>query len=530
MASRTPTRTHGPQVARFFERYLTHRKGIHAGEPFQLEPFQRRFLDEFYELDSRGRRLYKYGYLGIPRGNGKSPLAAGLGLYELLVNKDSPDIFNLAAAKDQARVLIDFARGFVEDNEKLGGPNGKGWIEPSVNVLRCHENNGVMRVLSSSGLNLHGLSPTAGLIDELHAFVASSQEEGFNAILTALHKRPDAFMLAITTAGYDKATLLGRAYDEALAFDDGEDELQGCLRIRRDRENGTLFYWYGIPETRAEDWEDEKLWRHANPASWVNIPDLRKQLNAPGFHQLDWQRLHANMWTAVRESWLPSGCWLGLRGSETIPDGAPIYVGVDVGMYHDTTAVAWAYMRDDGRVIVRSHVWAVKPELPQHEFVTGGRMRLALVDDFLRKLAREYRVEEIVFDPTMFAAEADRLHDEGVAPFFELKPGSSAMKEAYQGFYQACRESKIIHDGDKVLTAHVDGTAAEMTERGWQIRKLRSKVNDACVATVIAHYRAVRAGGPSVYDDPSYEMTVLDVERDEWADDDPDGDDDDDGD
>jgi phage terminase large subunit-like protein len=493
--------THGPQVAKFFGKYLHHRKGVHATEFFHPELWQRDFLDEFYELDDAGRRIYKYGYLGIPRGNGKSPLAAGLGLYELLINRDAPDVFTVAGSKDQARILQDFARGFVEDHEQLGGPNGRGWIEPSVNFLRCHENHGVMRVLASTGLNLHGLNPTAALIDEIHAFVNGDQEEVFNAMITALHKRPNSYMLAITTAGYDKTTLLGRAYDSMMQLEDGEDLLGGCLRIRRDRENGVLAYWYGIPETLADDWQNEELWRLVNPASWVHMSDLRKQLHAPGFHELDFKRLHLNMWTATRDSWLPSGLWASLRSDAEIPDGAEVYVGVDVGQYHDTTAVSWAYKQPDSEiVIVRTHVWSVLPDLPHDSYVPGGRMQLALVGEYLKLLAERYRVAEIVFDPALFAAEADRLAEEGL-PLFMLGQGTTAMNEAYQLFYQGCREAHVAHNGDKVLSAHIEAAAADMTERGWKVRKLKStNVIDACTAAVMAHYRARRSDAPSIYE------------------------------
>lgn len=506
----TELNTTGPQVGRFFERYLHHRKGEHAGEPFALEPFQQEFLNEFYERDRRGRRVYRYGYLGIPRGNGKTPLASGLGLYELLVNKDSPDVFTVAGTKDQAAILFDFARGFVEDDEKLGGPEGRGWVKPSRWFLKCYENNGVMRVLASSGLGLHGLNPSAVLFDELHALIYASQDEVYNAMVTALHKRRNSFLLAITTAGYDKETVLGRAYTEALQYEDAEDRYDGCLRIRRDRARKTLVYWYGIPENLAEDWQNPELWRIVNPASFVHIDDLEAQLHAPGFREADFKRLHLNMWTSTRESWLPSGVWNSLRSDLEIPAGAPIHVAVDVGLTHDTTACSWAWQNPDGRVVCRSHVWAVREDLPHHQFVAGGRMRLDLVGDKLRELAADYQVQEVIYDPAMFAAEADRLSDEGFAEMYELAQSGAAIAGAYQGFYQACREGIIAHDGDPVLAAHVEATAADLTERGWRPRKLRSsQVIDACVATAWASWRAQHGEGPSIYE--TQDLFGLDV-------------------
>ena len=410
-------------------------------------------------------------------------------------------MFNIAGAKDQALILTDFAREFVEDSLKLSQ-----WIEPHRRHLKCASNNGVMRVLSAAGTLLHGLNPSAIFVDELHALMQPAQEEAYVAMVTTLHKR-GGYQLAITTAGYDKDTILGRAYEESLRMQDGEDRLDGCLRIRRDRENGVLFYWYGIPENLHDQWRDEELWRLVNPASFVSIEELRKQLAVPGFHELDFQRLHCNMWTRSLAGWLPSGLWMSLRSDAKIPDGGDVYVMIDVGQYHDTTAVAWAHRIEDEsapngfRIVVRARVWAVKQDQPHDVYVQGGRMRMDLIGEFLReKLAKQYRIREIVYDPALFAGEADRLADEGL-PMYELGPGTTAMLEAYQSFYALAKEGGLTHNGDQVLATHVDSMAADMTERGWRVRKMKSTtVIDAGVAAVGAVYRAARQEAPSVYE------------------------------
>lgn len=539
MVTAAPT-TRGKAVARFFETYLSHRKGERAGQPFHLDvsdwagPWQRQFMDEFYEIGPNGRRVYRLGFLGVPRGNGKTPVSAGLGLFELLTRKDAPNVFNVAASRDQARILIDSAREMVEDSLKL-----MSWCEPSRSIIRSNQNHGVMRVLSSSGSLLHGLNPTAILFDELHAVMMQDQEEAYIAMMTSLHKR-GAYMLNTTTAGYNKETLLGKAYDESLRLDDGEDLLGGCLRIRRDRKNGVLFYWYGIPEARASEWEDEELWRLVNPASWVHIEDLRQQLHSPGFHELDFKRLHLNMWTSARDSWLPAGLWSSLRSDMDIPDGGDVYVGIDVGQYHDTTAVSWAHRTEDPtsptgwKVIVRSRVWGVIGDQPHDVFVQGGRMRMDLIGEFLEEeLGKRYAIREVVYDPMLFASEADRLADRGM-PMFELPQGGGAMIEAYQRFYAAAKEGTITHggpnypNGDPVLTAHIEAAAADMTERGWRVRKMKStNVIDAAVSTTMAFWRADRQEAPSVYEKRGlFMLDVGSTEEDELDDDDVYADDD----
>src|SRR5438067_328883 len=66
-----------------------------------------------------------------------------------------------------------------------------------------------------------------------------------------------------------------------------------------------------------------------------------------------------------------------------IPTGADVYVGVDVGWYHDSTAVVWA-ARVEGRIVLRAKVWTTQEE-QLGQYVPGGRMRLELVEQFIER-------------------------------------------------------------------------------------------------------------------------------------------------
>ena len=96
-------------VARFFPAMFSHVKGPAAGQAFTLEPWQRRFVEEFSRVNGDGERIYKRGMLGVARGNGKTPLAAGLALRELVTREDEPDVILAAASRDQARVCFEYA-------------------------------------------------------------------------------------------------------------------------------------------------------------------------------------------------------------------------------------------------------------------------------------------------------------------------------------------------------------------------------------------------------------------------------------
>ena len=70
----------GETAVRFFEKVLVHAAGKHAGQPFILEPWEREGIIKplFGTVKADGTRQYRIAYVEIPRGNGKSTLAAGI--------------------------------------------------------------------------------------------------------------------------------------------------------------------------------------------------------------------------------------------------------------------------------------------------------------------------------------------------------------------------------------------------------------------------------------------------------------------
>jgi phage terminase large subunit-like protein len=473
--------TSAATLPRFFPEYLAHPKGPLLGQPFQLERWQQQFLREFYRRDKHGRRVYQRGVLGVPRGNGKTPLAAALGLYELLARTDVPEIYCAAASKEQAGIALGFARDFVEQGPLID------WVQVK-RTLTCPGSGGLMQVISSEGRMQHGRMPAVALIDELWAFLTERERQTYTALASALHKRVDAYLLAITTAGYKQNSLLGDIYQAALNGPDVKTSRNGCLTVAKDIDNGQLLWWYGAPEGATID--DPKIWRAANPASWLNPHDLKHQLADPGLGEHEFRRLHLNQWTKQRNAWLPDRCWHNLRSDLEIPKGGAIYVGVDVGITHDTTAVCLAHVHEDGRIILRAHVWAAQTDVDAHVYMGGGAVRLEAIEDFIRQLARDYQLRELAYDPHFFARSAQLLEDEGITTV-EFHPASGPMADAYQAFYQLAKEGRLTHNGDPILTDHIDATGAVKTERGWKLHKLNnSRRIDAAIAAVLAVARA----------------------------------------
>lgn len=491
-------------IAKFFPAMFSHTKGASAGKPFKLERWQRDFVEELDRRDEVGARIYKRALLGCPRGCGKTPLAAGLALRELLARDDEPDVLLAAGARDQARIAFSYARGFVES-----GPLAD-LLQVGHHEIRNPANGGVLRTVSADGYLAHGLNPSAVVIDELWAWKTDKQQELFVAIDTAIHKRPDAFWLAISTAGHDKGSLLGRLYGELLERLDVERPTPGLV-LGRDEFNGTLLRWYGADEDADAD--DQELWQAVNPASWVTVRDLGRQRQSPSLSTAAFKRLHLNSWVAPdADRWIDSRRWEELGDGGEIAEGSTIYVGADGSRSYDTTAIAWASRSPDGRIDVDARIFSVRGEVAHHVLHTGGTIDFGDVEGFLIELTSRFRTAEIRFDPryllSTMEAVRSRLPSRAVAP---VEPHSTAHRGALGAFERAVLDGTIRHRGDPALDEQIAWTAVDRFENGdvRRVRKIdRSRPIDASVALALAAQGAVLGeGGRSVYEDR--ELIVL---------------------
>ena len=75
--------TLGWGVLAWGEEFLAQPDGVNAGEPWQWTQTQARIVAWWYAVDGGGRWLYRRGQIVLPKGSGKSPLAAALCCCEL---------------------------------------------------------------------------------------------------------------------------------------------------------------------------------------------------------------------------------------------------------------------------------------------------------------------------------------------------------------------------------------------------------------------------------------------------------------
>lgn len=313
------------RVFRFFG-LLVFGQNEWAGRPFELLPWQEQIVREFYGVQVRDDdgswvRYRRFLYNEIPKKNGKSEFAAGLGLYHLLADGEAlPNVGIFAVDKENADIIYKCAKYMVE-NTALSEPAHKplAWCRDSVREIRTRFG-GVMKVYSGDVENKHGPSFSAILCDELHAWKGRKGRARWEVLTTGSDAaRRQQTVLVLTTAGDDpdRASIGWEVHEKCrriLAWRQGKPE-----RPQDADDPEWLPVMYGVSVLTGDDPDklkdldiyDEALWKACNPSYGVTMNARKFRAAARAAKQSEaaerafrWLRL--NEWISTKDvGWLP---------------------------------------------------------------------------------------------------------------------------------------------------------------------------------------------------------------------------------
>ncbi|HCO03290.1 MAG TPA: hypothetical protein DIT48_08020, partial [Actinobacteria bacterium] len=233
--------------------------------------------------------------------------------------------------------------------------------------------------------------------------------------------------------------------------------------------------------------EDRDAWREANPAikaGFLRISALETDLGlSPEGH---FRIFRLGQWVDGVDSWLgPNGrsIWDDLQAPYDFVAGDPTWIGVDVGLKRDSTAVVAVQRDPEGGLHALSRLWVPTTDEP---------VDVTDVMEYIRELARAYAVQEVSFDPRFFDVPAKMLSDEGL-PLLEVPQSVDRMTVVCGTLLEHIKRGDIHHDGDEALATHVLNAVPRFNERGFTLQKSKSRGRiDGCIALALAVDRAVR--------------------------------------
>lgn len=466
----------GPRVIRWIEQNCRYGEGDKFGQPVRLELYQKLFLIWLFELRPDGSRRYRRALLEVPKGNGKTPIAAWVAAF-LLATQASAVIPVAAASYDQADLLFGDLRSAIAESTRLAPlfNTFEGEIQVKDRPSRAY------KVAAVAGTN-DGQRPSAFFADEIHEWTGNKARVHL-VIANGAAKRVGSLVVNTTTPGADLDSMAGRMHEYGIKVNAGEVD-----------DPEFLFVWWGCPEDRydlSDRAQLEQAIRDANPAAdlFLSVPDVAARFYQTPRHEF--VRYHLGMWTTVAERWLPSGSWEACaRPDMQIPDGADVVLSFDGSFNNDSTALVVTTCIADGRS--SPHVDVVdaweRPESAADEW----QVPILDVEAAIRAACRRWRVREIVCDPFRWARTLQVLEAEGL-PVVEFPQTPARMVPATQRFYEAVVNGALTHSGDPRLARHVGNCVLKVDARGGRLAKehrhSRRKI-DLAVCAVMGAERA----------------------------------------
>lgn len=449
----------------FFRDRLRLAQGKFEGLPFQLEPSQQFIIGSLFGWKGcDGFRRFRRGYIEEGKGNGKSPLAAGIGMYCLLADGEAQaEVYAGASMKSQAMVIFRAAVMMWKQSPALRErltPSGGNPIWNLADLRR----GGFFRPISTEEAH-SGPMPSCALLDEIHEHRDSNMvemmERGFKS-------RRQPLLIMITNSGSDRNSVCWQEHLHAvrvaagsMAASDTQCEYVG------DPFDDTAFSFVCGLDADDDPLEDESCWVKANPMLGVTQPleEVRRavaQAKAIPGKLNNVLRLHFCVWTDADEAWMSRNALEAVLADfdPLTHAGRQVCESADLSGAQDLTAVGFCV--ETGTVRVEREgkpvdlptydawveAWTPKDTLAERSLrdqapyevwekggwlnaVPGKNIRLDFVAARIAESASEYQVRCLAYDRYTFRQLERELDALGVTiPLIEHPQGGVRRAKA----------------------------------------------------------------------------------------------------
>lgn len=354
-----PEHSLGPEILSWGSTFLVQPDGEKAGGSWTWRPIQARFILWWYALDSDGKFLFDRAQLVLPKGSGKSPLAAALGCCALgapvvfdgwdasgrPVGKPSPSpwVQLAAVSEDQTVNTMSLVLAMLNHDRAADALPG---LDPG--LTRIYTDNGRLEPVTASAPSREGQRLTDAILDEPHLWLPSN----------------GGLRLAATIRR-NLAKMGGRSIETTNAWRDGEDSVAEATATYADLAQEGRTRRSRIlrihPKPVVPDLKDETVLRagleslYAKTAPWIDVDRIISEIYDPNTDPGDARRFYLNEITSADDALVTPSEWDASEVDDELVDGDIITLGFDGGRTDDATALVGCRIAD--RFVQTLGVW-----------------------------------------------------------------------------------------------------------------------------------------------------------------------------
>jgi phage terminase large subunit-like protein len=451
----------------FYRDVLRLNGGEYEGQPYELLDWQQFIVGSLFGwIGADGYRRFRSCYVETAKGSGKSPLAAGVGLYGMMADGEAgAEIYAAATKKDQAMILFRDAVAMVNLSPELSSRVTKSGTGLNVWNLAWLERRSFFRPIASDD-GQSGPRPHISLLDEVH-----EHKDGYviEMLKAGQKSRRQPLQFAITNSGTDKRTVCWDYHDY------GAKVCAGTLQ------DDTFFAYICALDEGDDPFVDEACWDKANPSLRFGLPGmryLREQVaQARGMPSKESivRRLNFCQWVESEAPWISGDVWFNCKDDDfdaNLLFGRRCFGGLDLSSTQDLTALVlmfepsehdphwrqaeWFWLPGDGL-----HHKADQDRAPYTLWRDQGHLN-ALPGKAINKLAVVKQAAEIaaMYDLQCMAYDRWRIEDlkmildqEGITlPLVPFGQGFKDMAPAVDEYERRLLNAEVRHQANPVMT------------------------------------------------------------------------------
>jgi phage terminase large subunit-like protein len=384
-----------------------------------------------------------------------------------------------ASARDQAQIMYQQGEGFIQRSGLRGFK-----LHPGYRRIRHEGMLSMIQFQAADDRTGDGVIPTLALLDELHRH---RDLRLYRTWRGKLEKRGGQIG-AISTRGEPGSefeTTLERIRREATDLSvDGAFTRAASSRL--------VLHEWAVPE--GADVEDMAVVKAANPLRAITVPMLTAKRSAPTMTLSHWRRFVCNLPTRADEAAITEAEWYAAKSDEDIPEGEPVWVGLDVAWKWDTTAAVPFWMRDQEHRFLGPATILVPPR-------DGNSLDPEKVEAALHDIHARNPIHTVVMDTSRAEQLGSWIESTFGATVIDRQQTNVAAVADYDAFMEGLRNGWLKHAGDAGLTTHALNAIARILpfgdarfDRPHQSRlgpEQERRVIDALTAASMVHATAV---------------------------------------
>lgn len=461
-------------------RRMRHTQGKWAGHPLSPDPWQVAYIIApvfgWVKRDTFGRvlRIIRSVWVEVPRKNGKTTIAAGLGLY-LAFGDGEPgaQVIAAAASKNQAMNAYRPAKLIAKNSPDFQKAGIKAMQKEIVREI----DQSFMMAVGSIGDLLQGTNPNGYIADEMHVHkdlsVIDALESG-----TGARDQPLGFI--ITTAD-DGGQLTPYAQKRAMV----EQLCRGAVKSPSE---------YAVIFAAPQDADpfSEETHRMANPGYGISptkafMDAESTKAKASPANLARFSRLNLNVRTKQETKYIDLRDWDRNAGivSELLLKGAECYGGLDLASVSDLSSLCLLFPQPDGSYQAIWRYWTPEDNVKALDKRTNGAASQWIEDgwltttpgnvqdyDYIRTQigldAEQFNVMSIGFDPFNASQLTNDLTSDGMnlvkvrQGFLTLSPPTKNLLRLVLLGSKSAAKPMMLHGGNPVTRWCVDNLGVEI--------------------------------------------------------------------